>query len=312
MIGDAHIDTLSELMRRELPFGQRNNKTHVDLPRILQAGVQLQVCALFTMPDVSRSVQLLQILKQVAFAQQQFQLNKDKVVHAVRRGQVQNLEPGKLTVLLSIEGGGALAGDLDILDIFFRLGVRGLTLTWNHRNELADGVGDPLAKGGLTGFGQSVVKRLEELGMAVDVSHLSEAGFWDVMQTAQGPVIASHSNAKALCGHPRNLTDAQLQAIGERAGFVGLNFLPAFLDDGGSASIEHIVRHAVHIAGIAGVETIGFGSDFDGIGSVPAGVNDVLSFQQVVDALAQEFSPQEMELIQGKNLQRVLASVLPE
>ena len=312
MIADAHIDTMSFLLHNHLEFGVRNSQSHVDLPRLLEAGVRLQICALFTRPVANRSVQLQEILRQIAYARQQFALNEDRVVHAETADQVRNLAADKLTAVLSVEGGGALAGDLAMLDILFALGVRGLTLTWSNRNELGDGVGDPQAAGGLTGFGRQVVARMEELGMIVDVSHLSEAGFWDVMDTAQGPVVASHSNAKALCNHPRNLTDAQLQAIGERNGFIGINFLPAFLDDAGIASVDSIRRHAVHIAENAGVHCLGFGSDFDGISQLPEGIQDVLGFPQILEVLSKEFSSAEMELITHRNLQRVLTEILPD
>lgn len=311
MIADAHIDTLSVLMSKGLDFGDKNSKTHADLHRLLRTGVGLQICALFTMPSPDRSQQLLQILRQVAFARSQFASNRDRVLLATDREQIAHLAPGKLTVVLSVEGGGALAGELDILNILFDLGVRALTLTWNSRNELADGVGDLSAKGGLTRFGRNVVTRMEQLGMVIDVSHLSEPGFWDVMETADGPVIASHSNAKALCRHDRNLTDAQLKALAERGGFVGLNFCPAFLNDSGRASIDDVVRHALHIAEVAGVEVLGFGSDFDGINQLPEGVADVTGLKKVVEALALHFTSDELEAIKGKNLQRVLSSVLP-
>lgn len=310
MLADAHIDTISRLLKSGLEFGARNNQTHADLDRLLEAGVRLQICALFTMPTCDRSRHLYEILRQVAYFKEQLKRLSDKLVLATSADEVVNLCPQRLTVVLSVEGGEVLAGDLSMLDILYDLGVRSLTLTWNHRNELADGVGDTTSGGGLTRFGKEVVAKMTQLGMIVDVSHLSEAGFWDVMEVAEGPVIASHSNAKALCNHQRNLSDDQLRALAAKGGYVGLNFCPPFLTEDGNADIEDIVRHAIHIAEVAGPEVLGFGTDFDGISGLPAGIKDVTSLPEVVRRLSDYFSPQELAGIAGGNLQRVLSQAM--
>ena len=143
-------------------------------------------------------------------------------------------QAGQIGVLLSIEDGAALEGSLSALRAFYRLGVRAMGLTWNGRNELGEGVGAAKgAGGGLTAFGRDVVREMNRLGMIVDVSHLSEAGFWDVLEISDAPVIASHSNAKAVCDHRRNLTDRQIKALADAGGVMGINFCPPFLADGG-------------------------------------------------------------------------------
>lgn len=310
ILGDAHIDTISRLLDLGLDFGAENSHTHADMPRLMQADVRLQICALFTMPTHDRSRQLYEILRQIAYFRSQLKKLTGKVILAESSEQVAELRSDQLTVVLSVEGGGALAGDLSMLDILYDLGVRGLTLTWSLRNELADGIGDPASKGGLTSFGREVVAKMDELGMVVDVSHLSEAGFWDVMEVARGPVIASHSNAKAICGHQRNLTDDQLRALAHKGGYVGLNFCPPFLKDDSQADVEDIIRHAIHIAEVAGPDVLGFGTDFDGISGLPTGIEDVTSLLQVVRRLAAHFSADELAKIAGGNLQRVLSQAM--
>src|SRR5690606_30161839 len=127
----------------------------------------------------------------------------------------------------------ALAGSVEILRIFYRLGVRAVGLTWNYRNELADGQAEAESGGGLTRAGRAVVREMERLGMLIDVSHLSDASFEQVLEVAEGPVFASHSNARRICRHPRNLTDEQIRAIAARGGVIGINFAPQFLVEEG-------------------------------------------------------------------------------
>ncbi len=130
---------------------------------------------------------------------------------------------------MTVEGGEPLEGEIRILRVLYRLGVRGLGLTWNNRNELADGVGEDRTGGGLTSLGRQVVQEMNRLGMFVDVSHLSEPGFWNVMELCTAPVIASHSNCSAVWNHPRNLTDRQIKAIAEHGGVIGVNLVPDFV-----------------------------------------------------------------------------------
>src|SRR5690606_993010 len=210
------------------------------------------------------------------------------------------------------EGGESLQGSLGRVEIFHRLGVRALGLTWNHRNELADGCLDPEAGGGLTRFGREVVRACEARGWVLDVSHLSERGFWDLMETAQGPVIASHSNAHAVHPHPRNLRDEQLVALAQKGGVVGLNFYPGFLTHEARGTLQDLVRHAVHIAQVIGPEHLGLGSDFDGISQTPEDLPDVTALPRLTAALLEAgFSEEETRGILGGNFRRIFQSVLP-
>jgi membrane dipeptidase len=170
-----------------------------------------------------------------------------------------------VTLLLGMEGAEALSGDLAVLDAFHRLGLRVLGLTHSRRNMAADGSfyeptrsGTP---GGLSAFGVDVLERCNELGIVVDVSHLNEPGFWDVVEFADEPLVASHSNCRALHDHPRNLTDEQIRAVAESGGVVGVNALQLFLD-GDDPDLSTVVEHVRHAVDVAGVDHVGFGFDF--------------------------------------------------
>jgi membrane dipeptidase len=170
------------------------------------------------------------------------------------------LQSGKTAAILAIEGGQALAGSLDNIEAFHDIGVKLITITWNESNELGHGCmsGD---KSGLTTFGKEAVKRMERCGILPDVSHLNRRGFWDVMETAAGPVVATHSVSDKINPHPRNLTDEQFLDIRERGGVVGLNLCGEQL---GKQSFEQLQRHLHHFLDLGGSDTVGFGCDFDG------------------------------------------------
>lgn len=167
---------------------------------------------------------------------------------------------GATWFLLGLEGCLALRGEIGLLRIFHRLGVRSIGLTWNGRNEAADGVG-VAHPGGLTDFGRELVTEMNALGMLIDVSHLAAPGLADVLEVSSAPVYASHSNARSLREHRRNLTDDQLRSIAAKGGVVGINFHPSFLGDG-DVTIGHIAEQIEHVAGVIGIEQVAIGPDF--------------------------------------------------
>ena len=177
-------------------------------------------------------------------------------------------ENGKVAVVLAVENTAALQHSLYAIDALYELGVRTMTLTHSARTEAADGC-EVVGGGGLTGFGRDVVRRMNELGMLVDVSHLNERGFWDTLEHSTAPVVASHSCCRALCDHTRNLTDKQLQALGSAGGVVGITFVPSFVD-AEAPSLDGLVDHIVHAVDVAGATAVGLGSDFDGGGDLLA------------------------------------------
>lgn len=183
-------------------------------------------------------------------------------------GVEEALKEGKIALILGLEGGRPLEGrpmqdSLSTLRAFHRLGVRSLQLTGNGRNRLADGIAETRTKGGLTQFGVAVVKEINRLGMVVDISHLAPAGVTDVLNLSEGPIIASHSNARAVCDHPRNLTDEVIRRIAEKGGIIGLSFFSTLINkDKDLATVEDLVDHIDHIAGMVGIDYVGLGPDF--------------------------------------------------
>ena len=182
-----------------------------------ESGVKIQFFALF--PGISSSLSpLKQILILGDFFWEQYENNPEKIKLITSSSDlVEVMESNKLGALLTVEGGEVLEGELRILRILYRMGVRSLCLTWNNRNEIADGVAERDARG-LTDFGREVVKEMNKLGMIIDVSHIAEKGFWDVLELSDAPVIASHSNSRAVWDHPRNLTDEQIKGIAQKNG----------------------------------------------------------------------------------------------
>jgi membrane dipeptidase len=187
-----------------------------------------------------------------------------------------------------------------------------MTLTWSRRNELGDGAYEEGTHGGLTRFGVDVVREMDRLGMVVDVSHLSEATFWHVMEVSTKPLIASHSNARALCGHSRNLSDEQAKAIADRGGVIGVTFVGPFLGDG-RQSVQGVVDHIDHFAGVIGTDHIAIGSDFDGVSdnALPEGLPDVSHMPALIDELVRRgYSDAAVRGIMGQNLLRTVEGVI--
>jgi membrane dipeptidase len=311
---DAHNDVISRMRDSGLDFCLRQSATHSDLPRLLEAGVNLQVLALFAPPDSNKSVTLQRILSYAEYALDC--IDRDQRLHLVRtKADLEMAAPGKekLGVILGVEGGDCLGEELWILRLLFRLGVRLLTITWSNRNALADGIWEENTKGGLTVFGKEVIKEMEALGMVIDVSHLAPAGFWDVAEVASGPFIASHSNAAAICSHPRNLTDEQIRCIADRGGVVGVNFCGPHLTEAGSAALDDVIVHIEHLWNVAGEDHVGLGTDYDGIDVPPKGLEDVTALPRLIENLQRRgHSESRLEKFMGGNFLRFFNTVLPD
>ncbi len=221
----------------------------------------------------------------------------------LRQTKAAYLPADHTAAMLSIEGGECLQGSLTRLYEFAALGVRMIALTWNHENEI--GYPSKYGGAGLKPFGKRLLREMASLHIAADVSHLSEKGFWDV-EAACGPFMATHSNAKVLCDCHRNLTDEQIKAIIRHNGFIGVNFLPAFLNGSlkeGGAAIDDIVRHIDHMMQLGGENVIGFGSDFDGITEHSAGATGPDCFPAILEALERQNYPEAvLRRIAGDNL----------
>jgi membrane dipeptidase len=235
----------------------------------------------------------------------------DMAVFATNYAKIMSaVESGKAAAVLTIEGGECLDTDVSNVRIMKQLGVLAIGLTWNERNMIADGVGEERTGGRLTNFGVEVVQEMNRAGIIVDVSHLSEAGFWDVMEVSQKPIIASHSNAKAVCNHRRNLTDEQLIALAKNGGVTGMNFAKDFVAQK-DADLAGVIRHIEHICALIGPDHTGLGSDFDGIGETPKGLEDVTKMPAITKELERlGYCEENIRKILGGNFLRVIKEVV--
>ncbi|HHV51375.1 MAG TPA: membrane dipeptidase [Candidatus Avimonas sp.] len=255
---DLHCDTLYEIAKDGHSLSKNN--LHVDLERGLEFECWAQAFAVW-MPDSIRGEeakqQCLRIIKMA-----HMEADRNSKFHIIKNKNDFDIAFQNRTcaAILAVEGGSALAGSLETLETLKELDVKIITLTWNGSNELGHGCLSDCDEG-LTDFGKNAVNKMEALDIIPDVSHLNQAGFWDVMDIASGPVIASHSVSAAIWNHKRNLTDSQFEAIRDRCGLVGLNLCGEHL---GKQDFETFERHLYHFLSLGGEKTLGFGCDFDG------------------------------------------------
>lgn len=243
---DLHADTPSEFfLEPDYDFGARHTTGHIDLPRLREGGISAQFFIAWVpeekaAPGVAfdHAMELVEAIHRVVGRTPGIRLVTScaGLLDAVREGEV--------AALIGVEGGHAIENSIEKLEALYDRGARYMTLTWNNANDWADASCSPPRHGGLTAFGRQVVQAMNRLGMLVDVSHVSEDTFWDVLETTSAPVIASHSNARALADHSRNLRDEQLRALAQNGGVVGVNFFPTFLDARYAAGYERIEREA--------------------------------------------------------------------
>lgn len=326
---DMHCDTILSLWEQGENASLRKNGLSVDIEKMEQGHVLVQNFALFThrkeaaIPE-KRTMDLMDRYWS------ELEYNKDRLAPVLCFEDIEkNARDHKISCLLTLEDGGVVFDDLAMLRNYYRLGVRMIALTWNYPN----GIGYPnlsmddftdykqaslLQKvdneNGLTEFGIRYVKEMERLGMIVDVSHLSDAGFWDVVHHATKPFVASHSNARTICPVARNLDDDMIRALDQKGGVMGLNFCGDFLEThaaaNGPSRVEAMVRHILYIRDIASINCIGIGTDFDGIHSdleIPSSAH----MWKLQEALRRAGLPQEdIEKVFYRNVLRVYEETL--
>lgn len=271
---DMHCDTIHELWegrKRGEHMTLRRNNLMLDLERMKKGVYSVQNFALFVeqKPEISSFATVKELL---SVFREEMETNADWVSQVMNTKEIlENEKEGKLSALLTVEGGEACEGRLENLQYLYDQGVRMMTLTWNFPNEIGHPNFDenqdfftPNTSEGLTETGIRFVKEMERMGMIVDVSHLSDAGFYDVVKYTKRPFVASHSNARSVCPWVRNLTDDMIRRLADRGGVVGLNYCADFLRDSRTGELD-IGRQARHIADVGGIECVGLGSDFDGI-----------------------------------------------
>lgn len=279
---DAHCDTLSYLLDFHEDF--KSNNAMLDSSRMKIYNHYTQIFACFISPEyricaLERCINMIDIFHQ------------------------QNING-----ILSIEGGEMITS-IPILHTLHNLGIQMAALTWNHTNHLAGGADDANPKHGLTAFGRTIVKEMNKLNIYIDVSHLNDRSFYDISEIYSLPLIASHSNARAICSHRRNLTDDMFKLIKNSGGCVGINLYPPFLSDNGNADIDDIIRHISHFMELGGENHIGIGADFDGTdGLMPKGICGCQDLYKLFDRLLQlNYTDKQIEKISHLNFERLFA-----
>ncbi len=338
-IADMHCDTISEIWESRKqsvspkggsPQQLSRNDLHIDIRKMKKAGYLLQNFALYV--DLKKGLDPFEyVLELIDVFREEMGKNKNDIGVIKTYDEIlANERQGKMSALMTIEEGGCCKGEIGNLERLYQLGARMMTLTWNYPNELAspnlflksaekgstlkndEGFNLFDSSRGVTEKGFFFIQRMEELGMIIDVSHLSDAGFWDIVQHTKKPFVASHSNARALCGHCRNLTDDMIRAVAGRGGVIGLNFYGCFLNETNDSHsrVARMAAHARHMLNVGGSGCLGLGSDFDGI-SGELEIQDCSQMQKLVDGLERaHFTGTEIENILWRNVMRVYREML--
>lgn len=319
-IADMHCDTIMRLYQdkqKGIETSLRENDYHIDLMKLKKSNYLIQCFAMFVqLKAVDHPLETC--LEMIDLYYQELEKNSDLIRPVFRYTDLlEHDRTGKMSALLTIEEGGVIQGNLAHLRNLYRLGVRMITLTWNYEN----GIGfpningerlklskedwqKPNTKDGLTPFGIEMVHEMERLGMIVDCSHLSDAGFWDLIRITKKPFIASHSNARTQHNCVRNLTDEMIEALSERGGLIGINYCTNFVSEKQETKVEDLVAHIKHIVSVGGIQCVALGSDFDGIASTLE-MKDAGELSKLKEALAEEFTQEEIEKICYKNFLRL-------
>lgn len=308
---DAHCDALLKLWEEpSLSFYDCNEQLHVQYSFMEKSNVSVQAFALFVYAETPVQLRFESALKMIDIFYEKV-VRDSKLIPIYNANDMakvmrdKNLRGGMLT----LEGADALQGSIVNLRTLYRLGVRALGLTWNYRNEAADGVEEPNPSG-LSHFGREVVRECNRLGIVLDVSHLSEKGFWDVVELSSDPFMASHSNCLHVHKHRRNLNDEQIKAIYQKNGVLGLTFVPYFVSTGNQVTITELIKHLEHALSLGGEDHIAFGSDFDGITQTMTDLKSMEYYTLLVDALLVYYKEEQVKKWLHGNWERLFTQVL--
>lgn len=319
---DTHCDTLKCLFheftkprdsmwdyRGDIGMGTWSSLGHLDVPRMIDGGITCQVFAISSERSRTPAYPLRTAMLMIDRFYRECEAIHELVPVTTYDEIVDAKKHGKVAGLLSIEGSDVIEGRIELFSVFHRLGVRMVGLVHSLRNQLADGVTDRRTGGGLSELGIQAVEELDRLGVIIDVSHLNDEGFWDVLEHTGNPVIASHSNARAVCGHPRNMSDEMIEALAENGGVMGMNFAPSFVHPV-EATLKGVVEHIDHIVDLVGPDHVGLGSDFDGIPSTPKSLEDVSKMPDITRELVKRgYENDDIGKILGGNHLRLIKQV---
>jgi membrane dipeptidase len=311
---DLHNDVL-EVMVGEPTYhlGTLHTTHHTDIPRLQKGGVDVQFFAAWVSPtQFDSNLYYDQTQAMVNILNNEINLNPNTIGQARNPQEAEALnQAGKIAAVLAVEGGHSIENSLDNLINLYNAGMRYMTITWNNSTNWAVSAQDSRsATVGLSNFGRSVIKAMDSLGIIIDVSHTGIKTIQDILQTTTNPIVATHSGVRALRNHYRNLYDSQIIDIANTGGVIGVVFYPPFLTSSSSANIDTVIKHIDYIKNLVGIDHVAIGSDFDGIGSTPIGLEDVSKFPALTLRLLERgYSQQDVEKILGGNFMRVFEQV---
>lgn len=312
LVIDGHCDTIGEQLSGKRWLGDRSNDGHIDLPRLREGGVNAQFFACYVPVPYQRHGAATHAMARLDQLHLLAERLPEQFVIARSTDDIRQAKTsGKIAAIAGLEGAEALDGEIGLLRQYYRLGVRNLGLAWNFRNAACDGVSERRTGGGLTEFGVAVVLECNRLGITIDVSHLSPAGLEDVLALSEDPIIASHSNAFALCDHPRNLTDDQMSAIAAKGGVIGVTFVNSFLrrEQPELTTIDDVLEHLEYMLAVVGEDHIAIGSDFDGC-NPPRDMADTTVYPRITSLLQERgYSDTIIRKILGGNFMRIFEKV---
>ena len=310
---DTHCDSLGSYLGRgwrqpPRDFAERGETGQIDLPRLVEGGVTCQVFAMCLssapiVPDATlRSLKMVDKFYEMAEIPGFVAVTTPEEIVAAKKN-------GVVSGLLSLEGAEPLMGDIALLRVFYRLGLRMLSFCWNYRTPFADGLGAKRTEGKLPELGVQALEEMEKLGVVFDVSHICDSNFWDVCDVMKGPFIASHSNCRELFDVPRNLTDDMIQALADHEGVMGMNYLGSFVAKE-NPNLERMIDHVDRIVDLVGPDYVGLGSDFDGGGRLPELDDTSMVPNFTRELVKREYSDEDILKILGGNHLRVFEAVL--
>ena len=314
---DMHCDTLMPFVRGG-DYNLFSNNGQVDFQKMKKGNALAQFFAVFFPPMKMFEQQGIEMTDELYFKlltdgfYRDIEKHGDFIAFAGNAADIEkNAKDGKMSAVLTIEDGRFINGNMDMLQKVYDKGVRAISLTWNFENCFGwpNSLDKEIMNKGLKEFGIDAIAKMNDLGIIIDVSHLSDGGFYDVAKYTKKPFVATHSNARNASPHQRNLTDDMIKVLAEKGGVTGLNFAPQFMDLDVNAThtpVSNIIRNAKHIVNVGGIDVLGLGTDFDGIGGTQE-ISDSSMLPQLWDAFAKAgFHESEIEKIAYGNVMRVI------
>ncbi len=353
LILDSHCDTPTMMMRGR-DIGIDNMRGHVDLPKLKAGGIDASFFALYTSADMEPDAATRYAMEMIGRIYDQVGAHPDVASLAKSPAEIlSNKAKGLISILIGMENGLPIQKSLPLLRMFYRLGVRYVTLTHNGDNEIADSAAQGRRWHGLSPFGREVVAEMNHLGMIVDVAHASDETFYEALEYSRAPIVSTHSCCRALAHHRRNMSDEMLRALADKGGVIQINFYPVFLSDSFAKTLsdsgleakswteqdwindpmdtakaaawnavqdemaalprpsyKDVVDHIDHAVNVAGIDSVGIGTDFDGIEVTPVGLENVSRIGVIFDEMSRRgYSDDQIEKVAGKNFLRVFNDV---